>query len=136
MGDSLTPPAPTPAIPVARWSASRYPDRTSLLDALQPQTLFQYLDLQLRILQRQELLAHRGKQRLGEFALQLFEKFVKGRLERVWTHDNLLSNTMITILQSYSHRENSVTMLHHGFLSNFPSVPQPPFRLPQIDPTQ
>jgi hypothetical protein len=32
----------------------------------------------------------------------LFEKFVEGSRGRVRTHDNLLYNTMITTLQSYS----------------------------------
>ena len=46
------------------------------LDAPQPQALFQYLDLQFRILQRQELFAHCGKQLRRQLALQLFEKLV------------------------------------------------------------
>ena len=74
-------------------------DLASLLDALQPQALFQYLDLQFRISQRQELFAHRGKQRLGQFALQLFEKFVEGRLGKARAHDNLLNNMTITMPQ-------------------------------------
>jgi hypothetical protein len=79
--------------PAFEWSATiRFlKDLTSAElfppDASQPQALFQYLDLQFCILQlvpislqRQELLAHRGRQWCGEFALQLFEKFVEGKI--------------------------------------------------------
>jgi len=46
--------------------------------------------------------AHGRKQRIGELALQLFQKFVDGGLTRVSTHDNSLDNTTITNMQLHS----------------------------------
>ena len=84
----------------------RFFRRLATFNALQPQALFQYLDLQLRVLQtmpiRVQLTGYRRKQRLGKSALQLLEKFVEGSRERVRAHSHLRNNMMITILKSYS----------------------------------
>jgi len=92
-------PVPTPVTPTARWSVSRCPDHisgcASAAGALPvPGSLVLHIAAPGTFCSRW----------LGQCALQLFEKFVEGRLGGVRTHDNLLSNTTITIMESHSCR--------------------------------
>ena len=69
-----------------RWMISVHVSPVSrpvLRDPRQPQALFQYTDLQFRILQpvlvALQLIAHRCKQRPGKLPLQLFDHIKLGR---------------------------------------------------------